>query len=48
MTKIVITDKLKRELDDFLKQNRKADLVTTYLFFLKILNDGLLTIEELS
>lgn len=35
MTKIVITDKLKRELDDFLKQNRKADLVTTYLFFLE-------------
>lgn len=35
MTKIVITDKLKHELDDFLKQNRKADLVTTYLFFLE-------------
>lgn len=35
MTKIVITDKLKSELDNFLKQNRKADLVTTYLFFLE-------------
>jgi len=35
MAKIVITDKLKNELDNFLKQNRKADLVTTYLFFLE-------------
>lgn len=35
MTKTVITEKLKNELDDFLKQNRKADLVTTYLFFLE-------------
>jgi hypothetical protein len=35
MTKTVITEKLKNELDDFLKNNRKADLVTTYLFFLE-------------
>ena len=35
MTKTVITERLKDELDDFLKNNRKADLVTTYLFFLE-------------
>lgn len=35
MTKIVITEKLKNDLDHFLQQNRKADLVTTYLFFLE-------------
>ena len=35
MTKTVITERLKNELDDFLKNNRKADLVTTYLFFLE-------------
>lgn len=35
MTKTVITEKLKNELDEFLKNNRKADLVTTYLFFLE-------------
>jgi hypothetical protein len=35
MTKTVITERLKGELDHFLKNNRKADLVTTYLFFLE-------------
>jgi hypothetical protein len=35
MTKTVITEKLKHDLDLFLKNNRKADLVTTYLFFLE-------------
>ncbi len=35
MTKTVITERLKHELDLFLKNNRKADLVTTYLFFLE-------------
>jgi hypothetical protein len=35
MTKTVITEKLKNELEEFLKHNRKADLVTTYLFFLE-------------
>lgn len=35
MTTIVITDSLKDELQKFLKKNRKADLVTTYLFFLE-------------
>lgn len=35
MTTIVITENLKEELQKFLKKNRKADLVTTYLFFLE-------------
>ncbi|MGE5196249.1 MAG: DUF2709 domain-containing protein [Anaerolineae bacterium] len=35
MTKFVITDSLKEELQKFLKKNRKADLITTYLFFLE-------------
>jgi len=35
MTKIVITEALKEELQKFLKKNRKADLITTYLFFLE-------------
>jgi hypothetical protein len=32
---VVITDTLKDELEQFLKKNRKADLITTYLFFLE-------------
>ncbi len=35
MAKIVITEQIKHELDKFLKKNRKADVVTTYLFFLE-------------
>lgn len=35
MAKIVITEALREELLDFLKKNRKADLITTYLFFLE-------------
>lgn len=35
MTTIVITETLKDELQKFLKKNRKADLITTYLFFLE-------------
>ena len=35
MTKLVITESLKNELDKFLKKNKKADLITTYLFFLE-------------
>lgn len=35
MTKIVISENLRKELEKFLKKNRKADLITTYLFFLE-------------
>jgi hypothetical protein len=35
MATIVITETLKHELEKFLKKNRKADLITTYLFFLE-------------
>lgn len=35
MTTLVITETLKEELEKFLKKNRKADLITTYLFFLE-------------
>lgn len=35
MAKIVITETLRDELVKFLKKNRKADLITTYLFFLE-------------
>jgi hypothetical protein len=35
MSTIVITESLKDELDKFFKKNRKADLITTYLFFLE-------------
>jgi len=35
MTNIVITESLKEELLKYLKKNRKADLITTYLFFLE-------------
>lgn len=35
MTKIVIPDALREEISNFLKKNKKADLVTTYLYFLE-------------
>lgn len=35
MTKTMIPDRLFAELENFLKKNRKADLITTYLFFLE-------------
>ncbi len=35
MTSVVISENLKEELERFLKKNRKADLITTYLFFLE-------------
>ncbi len=35
MTAVVISENLKEELAKFLKKNRKADLITTYLFFLE-------------
>ena len=35
MTTIVISESLKEELLNFLKKNRKADLITTYLYFLE-------------
>lgn len=35
MATLVISDTLKDELLKFLKKNRKADIVTTYLFFLE-------------
>lgn len=35
MVSIVITETLKDELDTFLQHNKKADLITTYLFFLE-------------
>lgn len=35
MSKIVITDNLKTELEKFLEKNKKSDLITTYLFFLE-------------
>ncbi len=35
MTTVVISNALKDELQKFLKKNKKADLVTTYLFFLE-------------
>jgi hypothetical protein len=35
MATLVITESLKNELDSFLKKNRKADLITTYLFYLE-------------
>jgi len=35
MTKIVISEALKEELKKFLKKNKNADLITTYLFFLE-------------
>lgn len=35
MAKIVITDNLKTELEKFLEKNKKADLITTCLYFLE-------------
>lgn len=35
MSTIVVTESLKEELLNFLKKNRKADLITTYLYFLE-------------
>lgn len=35
MATLVITDNLKEELVKFLKKNRKADLITTYLYYLE-------------
>lgn len=35
MATIVISEALKEELQKFLKKNRKADLITTYLYFLE-------------
>ncbi|MFI5333613.1 MAG: DUF2709 domain-containing protein [Chlamydiales bacterium] len=35
MTNTVISESLKEDLQRFLKKNRKADLITTYLFFLE-------------
>ncbi len=35
MAKVVITENLKDELHNYLKKNRKSDLITTYLFFLE-------------
>ncbi|MBS0585900.1 MAG: DUF2709 domain-containing protein [Verrucomicrobia bacterium] len=35
MNKTMIPDRLFSELENFLKKNRKADLITTYLFFLE-------------
>ncbi|NGX45920.1 MAG: hypothetical protein K940chlam2_01100 [Chlamydiae bacterium] len=36
MTQLVIADNLKAELEQFLKKNKKADIITAYLFFLEI------------
>ncbi len=35
MAALVITETIKNELLKFLKKNKKADLITTYLFFLE-------------
>ena len=35
MTKVAISESLREELESFLKKNRKADLVTSYLFFVE-------------
>ncbi|MBI2743816.1 MAG: DUF2709 domain-containing protein [Chlamydiales bacterium] len=35
MTSVVISETLKEELEKFLKKNRKADLISAYLFFLE-------------
>jgi len=35
MTKMVVSDPLVAELENFLKKNRKADLTSTYLFYLE-------------
>jgi hypothetical protein len=35
MSKLVISDNLKEDLIQFLKKNKKADLITTYLYFIE-------------
>lgn len=35
MTKLAVSDSVISEMEGFLKKNRKADLITTYLFFLE-------------
>lgn len=35
MTKLAVSDGVISEMEGFLKKNRKADLITTYLFFLE-------------
>ncbi len=35
MTKLAVSDGIISEMEGFLKKNRKADLITTYLFFLE-------------
>ncbi len=35
MTKLAVSDSMVSEMENFLKKNRKADLITTYLFFLE-------------
>lgn len=35
MSKIVITDHLRSEIEKFLEKNKKADLITTFLFYLE-------------
>ena len=35
MTKLAVSNTMMAELEEFLKKNRKADLITTYLFFLE-------------
>lgn len=35
MSKVVIPSKMVSDLEDFLKKNRKADLITTYLYYLE-------------
>jgi hypothetical protein len=36
MAQLVIADNLKAELEQFLKKNKKADIITSYLFFLEV------------
>lgn len=35
MSKVMLPERLQTELESFLKRNRRADLVTTYLFYLE-------------
>ena len=35
MTKLAVSDSIISEMESFLKKNRRADLITTYLFFLE-------------
>ena len=36
MAKVVITQDLKDSIDHFLEENRPAELINTYLFFIQI------------